>query len=117
MTDLFGNPDPAEAPAASRTGGSLSSAQHGDVPLAVRMRPRTVDEIVGQQHLLGPGSPLRRLAAGQPMSVFLWGPPGVGKTTIASVVSRATNRRFVELSGVTAGVREVRAELETYAKP
>ena len=112
MTDLFGNPDPAEAPAASRTGGSLSSAQHGDVPLAVRMRPRTVDEIVGQQHLLGPGSPLRRLAAGQPMSVFLWGPPGVGKTTIASVVSRATNRRFVELSGVTAGVREVRAELD-----
>lgn len=110
MTDLFGNPDPADAPA--RTGGSLSSAGHGDVPLAVRLRPRTLDEIVGQQHLLGPGSPLRRLAEGQPMSIFLWGPPGVGKTTIASVVSQATNRRFVELSGVTAGVKEVRAELD-----
>ncbi len=113
VTDLFGNPDPAELAATARTGGSLSSAGHDDVPLAVRLRPRTLDEIVGQQHLLGPGSPLRRLADGQPMSVFLWGPPGVGKTTIASVVSQATNRRFVELSGVTAGVKEVRAELDT----
>ena len=112
VTDLFGNPDPQDASAAARGGGSLSGATHGDVPLAVRLRPRTIDEIVGQQHLLGPGSPLRRLADGPPMSVFLWGPPGVGKTTIASVVSRATRRRFVELSGVTAGVREVRAELD-----
>lgn len=113
MTDLFGNPDPAQAPATpARTGGSLSGAGQGAMPLAVRLRPRTLDEIVGQQHLLGPGSPLRRLAEGQPMSVFLWGPPGVGKTTIASVVSQATNRRFVELSGVTAGVKEVRAELD-----
>ncbi len=112
MTDLFGNPDPADAPATLR-GGSLTGADHAGLPLAVRLRPQTIDEIVGQQHLLGPGSPLRRLADGQPMSVFLWGPPGVGKTTIASVVSRATNRRFVELSAVTAGVREVRAELET----
>ncbi len=110
MEDLFGNDD-APAPAAT---GSLSGAGHADLPLAVRMRPRTLDEIVGQQHLLGPGSPLRRLAAGDSaMSVFLWGPPGVGKTTIAAVVSQATKRRFVELSAVTAGVREVRAELET----
>ena len=114
MTDLFGNPDPPAraGEASSPRGGSLSSADHANLPLAVRMRPVTLDEIVGQQHLLGPGSPLRRLAEGRPMSVFLWGPPGVGKTTIASVVSRATNRRFVELSAVTAGVREVRAELE-----
>ena len=78
------------------------------------MRPRTVAEIVGQQHLLGPGSPLRRLAEGDAaMSVFLWGPPGVGKTTIAAVVSHSAERRFVELSAVTAGVREVRAELDT----
>ncbi len=109
MTDLFGNPEPVDAPARA---GSLSGADHGNVPLAVRMRPRTLDEIVGQDHLLAPGSPLRRLAEGQPMSVFLWGPPGVGKTTIASVVSHATNRRFVELSAVTAGVKEVRAELD-----
>lgn len=108
MTDLFGNPD---APEPLR-GGSLAGADHADVPLAVRLRPTTLEEIVGQQHLLGPGSPLRRLASGQAMSVFLWGPPGVGKTTIAAVVSRATKRRFVELSAVTAGVREVRSELE-----
>lgn len=107
--DLFGNPDPEPA----TKGGSLSDATNPDAPLAVRLRPRTIDEIVGQQHLLAPGSPLRRLADGQPMSVFLWGPPGVGKTTIASVVSRATQRRFVELSAVTAGVKEVRSEIET----
>ena len=106
--DLFGNLDPQPA----QQGGSLSDAANPQAPLAVRLRPRTLDEIVGQQHLLAPGSPLRRLADGQPMSVFLWGPPGVGKTTIASVVSRATNRRFVELSAVTAGVKEVRAELD-----
>ncbi|AQP44462.1 replication-associated recombination protein A [Tessaracoccus flavus] len=106
--DLFGTPDPAPP----TRGGSLSDATNPQAPLAVRLRPRTLDEIVGQQHLLAPGSPLRRLADGQPMSVFLWGPPGVGKTTIASVVSQATQRRFVELSAVTAGVKEVRAELE-----
>lgn len=108
-TDLFGNP--IDEPAAA-VGGSLSSAGHSDTPLAVRMRPRTVDEIVGQSHLLGPGSPLRRLAEGRnAMSVFLWGPPGVGKTTIAAVVSATGQRRFVELSAVTAGVREVRQAL------
>ncbi|MBB1510041.1 replication-associated recombination protein A [Tessaracoccus sp. MC1756] len=105
--DLFGNPDPEP----TARGGSLSDAMNPQAPLAVRLRPRSLDEIVGQQHLLAPGSPLRRLAEGQPMSVFLWGPPGVGKTTIASVVSQATRRRFVELSAVTAGVKEVRAEL------
>ena len=70
-------------------GGSLADSDRAGLPLAVRMRPRTLDEIVGQEHLLAPGSPLRRLAAGEPMSVFLWGPPGTGKTTIAAVVSPA----------------------------
>lgn len=110
MSDLFGNPSDQELSGF----GSLSGARHGDVPLAVRMRPRTIDEIVGQQHLLAPGSPLRRLAqGGAAMSVFLWGPPGVGKTTIAAVVSHQTQQRFVEISAVTSGVREVRTELET----
>ncbi|MEU2749107.1 replication-associated recombination protein A [Streptomyces collinus] len=86
-------------------------------PLAVRMRPRTLDEVVGQQHLLKPGSPLRRLvgeASGPagPSSVLLWGPPGTGKTTLAYVVSKATDARFVELSAITAGVKEVRAVID-----
>jgi putative ATPase len=108
-TDLFGNP---VGGAEAGSGGSLSSAGHAQTPLAVRMRPRNLDEIVGQAHLLGPGAPLRRLAEDDAtMSVFLWGPPGVGKTTIASVVSASGDRRFVELSAVTAGVKEVRAVL------
>ncbi|WIM08740.1 replication-associated recombination protein A [Trueperella bernardiae] len=82
-------------------------------PLAVRMRPRTIDEVVGQSHLLGPGQPLRRLIepdrGGAPSSVFLWGPPGIGKTTLAYLVARQGNRRFVEISAVSAGVKEVRA--------
>jgi len=88
-------------------------------PLAVRMRPRVLDEVVGQQHLLRPGSPLRRLVGegdGGPAgasSVILWGPPGTGKTTLAYVVSKATNKRFVELSAITAGVKEVRAVIES----
>ena len=87
-------------------------------PLAVRMRPRSLDEVVGQQHLLKPGSPLRRLVGegsggpAGPSSVILWGPPGIGKTTLAYVVSKATNKRFVELSAITAGVKEVRAVIE-----
>ena len=110
--DLFGTTTRPADPAPS-AGGSLSDTTHSGVPLAVRMRPTTVEEIVGQQHLLAPGSPLRRLASGDAaMSVFLWGPPGVGKTTIASVVSQATDRRFVEVSAVTAGVKEVRAVLD-----
>jgi len=109
-TDLFGEPLPTKAEA---TTGVLGTVGVG-APLAVRLRPRTIEEIVGQKHLLAPGSPLRRLADGTAaMSVFLWGPPGVGKTTIAAVVSNATNRRFVELSAVTAGVKDVREAIAT----
>ncbi|WP_114560874.1 replication-associated recombination protein A [Desertihabitans aurantiacus] len=112
--DLFGSTSAAAPDPRPGLGGSLSDATSGQLPLAVRMRPRTVDEIVGQQHLLGPGSPLRRLAAGEAaMSVFLWGPPGTGKTTIASVVSHSTRSEFVEVSAVTAGVKDVRAVLDT----
>ena len=83
------------------------------VPLAVRMRPASLDEVVGQDHLLGPGTPLRRLVEGSgAASVILYGPPGTGKTTLASLVSQATGRRFEALSALTAGVKEVRAVIE-----
>ncbi|HEY7486548.1 MAG TPA: replication-associated recombination protein A [Streptosporangiaceae bacterium] len=82
-------------------------------PLAVRMRPRGLDEVVGQQHLLGPGTPIRQLVDRDvPMSLVLWGPPGTGKTTLAAVVSRATKRRFVEISAVSDGVKQVRAAID-----
>ena len=90
-------------------------------PLAVRMRPTSLDEVVGQRHLLGPGSPLRRLAASgadsdgsaaSGQSVILWGPPGTGKTTLAQAIAHSSDRRFVELSAVTAGVKDVRQVME-----
>jgi putative ATPase len=86
----------------------------GDAPLAVRMRPRTLDELVGQDHLLAPGAPLRQLVEGRaPLSVILWGPPGSGKTTIAHLVAGATDRRFVAMSALSAGVKDVRAVIDS----
>ena len=82
-------------------------------PLAVRMRPASLDEVVGQQHLLGHASPLRRLVEGSgAASVILYGPPGTGKTTLASLISHATGRRFEALSALSAGVKEVRAVID-----
>ncbi|GAB4004692.1 replication-associated recombination protein A [Nocardioides ultimimeridianus] len=95
------------------TGGSLSDATHAAAPLAVRMRPRTLDELVGQSQLKAPGSPLRQLVEDdKALSLLLWGPPGTGKTTIASIISHQTGRRFVEVSAVSAGVKEVRESID-----
>ena len=78
------------------------------------MRPRTIDELVGQEQLRAVGSPLHRLIEGdQSMSLLLWGPPGTGKTTIAAIVSQQTRRRFVEVSAVAAGVKEVRSAIDS----
>ncbi|VEH08601.1 putative AAA domain-containing protein Rv2559c/MT2636 [Corynebacterium kutscheri] len=78
-------------------------------PLAARMRPRSLEEVVGQSHLLGPGKPLRRLVEGSgEASVILYGPPGTGKTTMASLISTATGHNFVGLSALSSGVKEVR---------
>lgn len=82
-------------------------------PLAARMRPRNLDEVLGQEHLLGEGRPLRRLIEGSgDASVILYGPPGTGKTTIASLISAATGRHFVGLSALNSGVKEVRAVID-----
>jgi putative ATPase len=82
-------------------------------PLAARMRPHSLDEIIGQRHLVGPGAPLRALIeADRLTSAILWGPPGTGKTTLASVVATATAKHFVPLSAVTAGVKDVREVVE-----
>ncbi|MGY2746392.1 replication-associated recombination protein A [Arthrobacter sp. UYCu723] len=125
MDDLFGagqdnaggnNDGDAEESGDGQSAGGPSSPRS---PLAVRMRPRTLDDVVGQQHLLGQGSPLRQLAAGTdatgpagPSSLILWGPPGTGKTTLAHVIAKGPGRKFVELSAITAGVKDVRRVME-----
>lgn len=113
---LIGVPVEEPSPRASAP-YAHSSRSASRAPLAVRMRPRTIDEVLGQDHLLTPGAPLRVLAgenAGPagPSSVILYGPPGTGKTTLAHVIARAPGRKFVELSAITAGVKDVRAVMD-----
>lgn len=86
-------------------------------PLAARLRPETLDEIVGQKHLLGEGKVLRRLIeSDQLSSMIFWGPPGVGKTTLARVIARRTRASFIDFSAVTSGIREIRAVMQEAEK-
>ncbi|WP_237688581.1 MULTISPECIES: replication-associated recombination protein A [Arthrobacter] len=125
MSDLFSSDSDSDTSDTDGDGAGFGAGTDDGAPkrprspLAVRMRPRTLDEVVGQQHLLGPGSPLRTLAESAddrgpagPSSVMLWGPPGTGKTTLAHVVARGSGRKFVELSAITAGVKDVRRVME-----
>src|SRR5512138_3829410 len=94
MNDLFGKPEPA-------------------APLAEALRPKSIDEVVGQQHLLGPGKPLRlAFESGRPHSMILWGPPGSGKTTLARLMAKAFDAEFVALSAVFSGVKDIREAVQ-----
>jgi putative ATPase len=87
----------------------LFAKREPQAPLAEQLRPRTLDEVVGQQHLLGPGKPLRlAFEAGKPHSMILWGPPGVGKTTLARLMAQAFEAEFIAISAVLSGVKEIR---------
>ena len=104
---------PEAAPHSSR------SSAHGvaTAPLAERMRPRTLDEVSGQEHLIGPGKPLRvQIERDDPGSMIFWGPPGVGKTTLAKIIAETTNANFIEFSAVMSGIKEIKQVMASAAK-
>jgi len=103
-----------DLPGAPKSTDSALSVSGAGAPLAVRMRPASLEEVVGQEHLLAAGSPLRRLVEGSGVaSAILYGPPGSGKTTLAALISHATGRRFEALSALSAGVKDVRAVIDS----
>lgn len=108
--DLFGMPAPAAREKNSAAPSARSAHESSvPVPLAERMRPASLDEVAGQTHLLGPGKPLRlAFASGKPHSMVLWGPPGVGKTTLARLMAKGFDADFIALSAVFSGVKEIR---------
>lgn len=94
-----------------------ASSPSASAPLAARMRPRTLDEVVGQEHLLAPGKPLRvQIERDDPGSIIFWGPPGVGKTTLAQIIARVTKADFIEFSAVLSGIKEIKQVMADAAK-
>src|SRR5690606_12053003 len=95
----------------------MALSNPNNAPLAERMRPQHLDDFVGQQHLTGPGKVLRNMMEqGQVQSLIFWGPPGVGKTTLAQIMARHMNLPYFQLSAIEAGVKEVRAAIELARK-
>jgi putative ATPase len=93
------------------------TAKSASTPLAERMRPRTLDEVVGQEHLLAPGKPLRlQIDRDDPGSIIFWGPPGVGKTTLAQIIAHVTKADFIEFSAVLSGIKEIKQVMADAAK-
>ena len=93
------------------------TARSASTPLAQRMRPRALDEVVGQEHLLAPGKPLRlQIERDDPGSIIFWGPPGVGKTTLAQIIARVTKADFIEFSAVLSGIKEIKQVMADAAK-
>src|SRR6186997_3046197 len=98
------------ARSAAKSGEAPRSGAKADTPLAERMRPRTLDEFVGQDTLIGPGRPLRQaIEQDRLQSIILWGPPGTGKTTLARLSATATKAHFISFSAVLSGIKEIRA--------
>ncbi len=91
--------------------GTTDDARRGrSAPLAERMRPRTLEEFVGQEHLLGAGKPLRlAIEKDDPTSMIFWGPPGTGKTTLAKIIAQMTQASFIEFSAVMSGIKEIKS--------
>jgi putative ATPase len=114
QSSLFGSDD--SAPVTKKARAARGSVTPGE-PLAARMRPRTLDEVVGQEHLVEPGRLLRRSIEGDRVpSMILWGPPGSGKTTLAEIIASQTHARFVSLSAVSAGVADLRRVVDEAKK-
>ena len=96
---------------------SSKASNRGGAPLAERMRPRSLDELLGQEHLVGPGKPLRvQIEHDDASSMIFWGPPGVGKTTLAKIIAETTKASFIEFSAVTSGIKEIKQVMVTAAK-
>src|SRR5579863_10148079 len=103
---LFDNQPDSAAPLPRHSSNALN---RGAVPLAERMRPRSLQELIGQEHLVGPGKPLRvQIDHDDPGSMIFWGPPGVGKTTLAKIIAETTHANFMEFSAVLSGIKEIK---------